>query len=501
MRYLGAMTRLASAFVAPSPDRALVWFRSDLRLTDNPAVTAALAAREALFVFVEEMQDGLRPRGGASRWWLHHSLASLGRSLAERGQTLLILKGDSRQIIPALARQAGAGRVFWNRRYGQPERDLDAGIKAALKADGVIAESFNGALLYEPMEIRSKAGGPMRVFTPFWRACRALRDPARPVAAPERLPPPVPVMPEGAVPLAALELLPTRPDWAGGLRASWQPGEAGASARLAEFLSGPLRDYGENRNRPDSVSTSRLSPHLAFGEISPRQIWHATEAARMAGQAAGNEEDIGKFFSELGWREFSHHLLFHFPTLPTANYQPKFDAFPWQDDPAGLAAWQRGLTGYPIVDAGMRELWQTGFMHNRVRMIVASFLIKHLMIDWRLGESWFWDTLCDADPANNAASWQWVAGSGADAAPYFRIFNPVTQGEKFDPDGVYVRKFVPELARLPDKFIHKPWEAPHPIRQAAGIMLGQTYPKPVVQHEHARQRALAAFQSLSGESL
>ncbi len=494
MRYVEAMTSPASS------DRILVWFRNDLRLADNPAASAALRAKEALFVYIEETNAGLRPRGGASRWWLHHSLGSLARSLAERGQILLILKGDSCQLVPALAKGCRIDKVVWNRRYGQPDRNMDAAIKAELKAAGIAAESFNGALLYEPMEIRSKAGGPMRVFTPFWRACRAAREPDRPVAAPDRLPPPM-TLPAGAPALADLGLLPTQPDWAGGLRASWEPGEAGAAARLADFLGGPLRNYGENRNRPDFVSTSRLSPHLAFGEISPRQIWHATEAARMAGQAAGNADDIQTFFSELGWREFSHHLLFHFPTLPHANYQPKFDAFPWQDDAEGLAAWQRGQTGYPIVDAGMRELWQTGFMHNRVRMIVASFLIKHLMIDWRLGESWFWDTLCDADPANNAASWQWVAGSGADAAPYFRIFNPVTQGEKFDPDGVYVRKFVPELARLPDKFIHKPWEAPHPIRQGAGILLGQTYPQPVVRHEHARQRALAAFQSLSGEPL
>ena len=478
--------------------RALCWFRSDLRLTDNAAVAASARAGEAIFVFIDETDGALRPRGEAGRWWLHHSLARLGDSLAAHGQQLLLLKGESRVLLPRLARDFEVDLVVWNRRYGAAEREIDAAIKAELKSQSIAAESFNGALLYEPMEIRSKAGGPMRVFTPFWRACRASRAPDLPIPAPASLPP-LPVLPEAPErrDLGSLDLLPKHPDWAGGLRNSWSPGEAGAQEGLSAFLSGALRNYGENRNRPDFVSTSRLSPHLAFGDISPRQIWHATEAARMAGQAAGSADDIEKFYSELGWREFSHHLLFHYPNLATVNYQPKFDDFPWADAEPNLRAWQRGRTGYPIVDAGMRELWQTGFMHNRVRMIVASFLIKHLLIDWRFGESWFWDTLCDADPANNAASWQWVAGSGADAAPYFRIFNPVTQGEKFDPEGTYIRRFVPELARLPDKFIHKPWEAPHPIRQGAGILLGQTYPAPIVQHEQARQRALAAFQSLS----
>lgn len=486
---------------SPLPDRALLWLRADLRLADNPALLAAAQARALIVVFVDETNPGLRRRGGASAWWLHHSLEALGKALAEKGQSLHILRGDSARLIPQLAREWQVDLVCWNRRYGQAERDVDAGIKSALREEGRQVASFNGALMYEPMEIRSKAGGPMRVFTPFWRACQAAREPARPVPAPAALPPcPLLALPAEATSLAGLGLLPTRPDWAGGLRAEWQPGEAGAAQRLEAFLEGALKDYAENRNRPDRLSTSRLSPHLAFGEISPRQIWHASEAARLAGLAAGGPRDLEVFYSELGWREFSYHLLFHYPDLARKNYQPKFDSFPWQDDMPALQAWQRGLTGYPIVDAGMRELWQTGFMHNRVRMIVASFLIKHLMIDWRAGEAWFWDTLCDADPASNAASWQWVAGSGADAAPYFRIFNPVTQGEKFDPEGAYVRRFVPEIARLPDKFLQKPWEAPHPIRRAAGISSGETYPSPLVQHEHARQRALAAFQSLARDS-
>lgn len=498
-RYVPTMTKTSTPLSPPR--RALVWLRADLRLADNPALALGAEAEELIIVFIDETQPNLRPRGGASAWWLHHSLASLATSLAARGQVLHLLRGDSSELVPRLARDWQVDAVAWNRRYGLAERDADAAIKGKLKADGRVAESFNGNLLYEPMEIRSKAGGPMRVFTPFWRACRLYREPPAPMPSPERLPPcpALPAVPE-LTSLAALNLLPTKPDWAGGLRAEWQPGEPGAAARIDAFLRGALDGYGENRNRPDRISTSRLSPHLAFGEISPRQVWHATESARLSGEAAGQSDDIEKFYSELGWREFAYHLLFHVPDLATRNYQPKFDAFPWQEDPAGLTAWQKGQTGYPIVDAGMRELWQTGFMHNRVRMIVASFLIKHLLVDWRLGEAWFWDTLCDADPANNAASWQWVAGSGADAAPYFRIFNPVTQGEKFDPAGEYVRRFIPELARLPDKFIHKPWEAPHPIRRAAGITLGDTYPAPIVQHEQARQRALAAFQSLARDT-
>ena len=482
--------------MASSP-RILHWFRSDLRLADNPALNAASAEDGALSVFIDETNPGFRPRGGASRWWLHGSLAALERDISARGGTLLILKGDSEALIPALADKLGIRRVTWNRRYGKAEREADAAIKAELKARDVEAISFNGHLLYEPMEIRSQAGGPMRVFTPFWKACRALREPHQPEAGPARLGslPADVTLPE-RLSLADLALLPTRPDWAGGLRETWQPGEAGAMARLDAFLAGPLKGYADNRDRPDFTSTSMLAPHLAFGEMSPRQIWHRVEAASVTGETQASRRDIDKFFSELGWREFAWHLLFHYPDLARVNYQPKFDAFPWVRDDAALLAWQKGRTGYPIVDAGMRELWQTGFMHNRVRMIVASFLIKHLTIDWREGEAWFWDTLCDADAANNAASWQWVAGSGADAAPYFRIFNPISQGEKFDPDGAYIRRFVPELSGLSNDLIHRPWEAPPHVLTHAGIRLGEHYPKPIVAHDMARERALAAFQTL-----
>jgi deoxyribodipyrimidine photo-lyase len=479
------------------PQSAIVWFRDDLRVGDNPALTAA-AATGAPVIACHVLDTGqqIRPKGGASRWWLHHSLAALARSLEARGVTLLLFAGDARAIIPALAARTGATAVHWNRRYGAAEIAVDAEVKSALKTAGVTAESYNSSLLYEPWEVRSKAGEPLRVFSPFWRAALATGEPPRPLPPPPRLAgTPVPdASAFGAVTLDELGLLPTSPDWAGGLRESWSPGEAGALARLEEFLESAVRGYGDGRNRPDRPSTSRLSPHLRFGEIGPRQVWHAAEQARLAGDAPAG--DIAKFQAELGWREFSYHLLFHNPELPTRNFQPRFDAFPWDGNQAALRAWQRGRTGYPLVDAGMRELWTTGWMHNRVRMIVASFLVKHLLIDWRVGEEWFWDTLCDADAASNAASWQWVAGSGADAAPYFRVFNPVLQGEKFDPDGSYVRTYVPELAKLPAKFIHRPWTAPEADLSRAGVTLGTTYPRPIVDHDRARARALEAFAQL-----
>jgi deoxyribodipyrimidine photo-lyase len=474
--------------------RALHWFRGDLRLADNPALLEAARAQATAFVFIDEMNPDFRPRGGAKAWWLHGALASLQAEIEARGSSLHLLRGDSHLLIPHLARTLGCDLVTWNRRYGLAERENDTTIKATLKDAGIAVRSFNAALLYEPWEITTQAGTPMRVFTPFWRACRALRPPAPPLSTPERLPPPLPVA--EAQSLASLRLLPTTPDWAAGLRAAWQPGEAGAAAALGVFLEGPFAGYGDNRDRPDFPSSSRLSPWLASGEISPRQVWHAAEHARLSGQTRANEKDEAKFFAELGWREFSYHLLYHFPEFATRNHQSRFDGFPWRESAAELTAWQRGMTGYPLVDAGMRELWQTGFIHNRVRMVAASFLTKHLMLDWRAGERWFFDTLVDADAASNAASWQWVAGSGADAAPYFRIFNPVMQGEKFDPDGDYVRRFVPELSRLPARYIHKPWEAPPAVRANAGVVLGQNYPAPIVKHEHARERALAAFASL-----
>ncbi len=481
--------------VASAP--VLLWFRDDLRLADQPAVhAAAKTGAPVLAFYILEEGGGLRPFGGASRWWLHHSLEALARDIEGIGGELLFLRGDARELVPALARTSGASHAFWTRRYGARKIENDTQTKTTLKEFGVAAESYNGQLLFEPWTINNKAGHPFRVFTPFWRTVREGYAPPALLPRPKKLiGSSWPAKAPKPVTLPSLKLLPRKPDWAGGLRAAWTPGEAGAKKRLTHFIDGPLDGYAEGRDFADRQSTSLLSPHLRFGEISPRQIWHAVTHAVEAGKATARNVD--KFLSEIGWREFSYHLLFHNPDLATKNFNARFDDFPWgKANAAHLRAWQKGQTGYPIVDAGMRELWQTGYMHNRVRMIAASFLIKHLMIDWRTGEEWFWDTLCDADPANNAASWQWVAGSGADAAPYFRIFNPIIQGEKFDPNGDYVRKYVPELSKLDAKVIYKPWTATPEQLQAAGVTLGRTYPEPIVEHNAARERALAAFAKL-----
>ncbi|MCA1297450.1 cryptochrome/photolyase family protein [Stappia indica] len=469
---------------------ALLWFRNDLRLDDNLALAAAVeSGRPILAVHVEDSgTDGRRAPGGASRWWLHHSLASLNRSLAELGIPLVLRRGPEADVLRDLVGETGAGAVFWNRRYDAPGIAADSDLKASLRASDIACESFNGALLIEPWRVRSGSGGPLKVFTPFWRAAQAAGAPPQPLDAPAKakghpVPPPSDRLEDWG-------LLPTRPDWAGGLRDTWQPGEASARRTLSRFIDERLAGYADNRDQPGCNGTSILSPHLRFGEISPRRIWHEVCAAGIEGAA------LTKFQAELGWREFSYHLLFHFPDLATRNFQRRFDAFPWREDPAGLTAWQRGRTGYPLVDAGMRQLWQTGTMHNRVRMVAASFLVKHLLLDWRLGEAWFWDTLVDADPASNTASWQWVAGSGADAAPYFRIFNPTTQGERFDGDGAYTRQWLPELARLPDRYLFRPHEAPSEVLAEAGVRLGDTYPFPIVEHAKARQRALDAFETL-----
>lgn len=475
----------------------IVWFRDDLRLNDNPALRAAVETGLpvlALYI-LDETSNGIRPLGAASKWWLHHSLASLAKSLADRGLELLLLKGPAAPLINDLVAKIQPSFIFWNRRYGKAERDLDAKIKADCLASGVEAKSFNGALLYEPWEVTTKTGGPMKVFTPFWRAAQALMPPALPRPGPTgqivSVKPPASL---NSLSLEQLSLLP-KPEWAKHFRETWSPGEQGARKKLDTFFEGAFGGYAEGRNRPDYRSTSLLAPHIRFGEISIREIFHRAGDAAKANPAI-SDADLRSFRSELGWREFSTHLLFHNPALATENFNRTFDAFPWRHNAPALQAWQKGMTGYPIVDAGMRELWLTGFMHNRVRMIVASFLIKHLLVDWRHGEEWFWDTLLDADPANNAASWQWVAGSGADAAPYYRIFNPMLQGEKFDPDGTYVRRYVPELAGLRAPAIHTPWLASSADLRAANVHLGKTYPRPIVDHATAREQALAAFKTL-----
>ncbi len=441
----------------------LVWLRDDLRVGDNPALRAG-ADRDAPLVvlyLLDERTDGIRPLGGATRWWLHHSLAALGDDIAGRGGRLLLRRGAAEDEIPRVVRDAGVDTVYWNRRYG-PTREADARIKAALRDDGIDATSFAADLLVEPDRLATGDGAPYRVFTPFWRA--AQQQPERdPVPAPRALPGP----PDGldGDDLAEWGLLPTRPDWAGGLAEAWEPGEAGARRRLEAFVADGLARY-HRRDEPAVEATSRLSPHLRFGEISAEQVRRRVRGD-VPSAARGN---VPKFLSEVGWREFHRHVLFHEPDLVTRNHRPAFDAFPWSwDDGRELEAWRRGRTGIPLVDAGMRELWHTGWMHNRVRMVVASLLVKNLLRHWRVGEEWFWDTLVDADEASNAGNWQWVAGSGADAAPYFRVFNPELQASKFDPDGEYVRRWVPELGTA-------------------------DYPEPIVDLAESRREALAAYE-------
>jgi deoxyribodipyrimidine photo-lyase len=462
----------------------IVWLRQDLRLADQPALQAAVESGHPVVpLYVLDDGDHELAPGGASRWWLHHSLASLARELERRGGTLLLRRSaDPAATVEALAREIGAAQVFWGRRYAAAEIEADKALKSRLQAQDVTAKSFNTSLLFEPWTIENQGGRPYQVFTQYWRACRSRAEPAAPLAAPKKIP-----APDRAPPSDRLDdwrLLPTKPDWAQRFASVWSPGETGAAKRLDRFLEDALRGYKTERNRPDRDGTSGLSPHLRFGEISPRQVWHAVQH-HLAGTRHPPDADAETFLAELGWREFSYSLLYYHPRLAREPLRPQFRDFPWAPDAAAVAAWQQGRTGYPIVDAGMRQLWATGWMHNRVRMIAASFLIKHLLQPWQTGERWFWDTLVDADPASNAASWQWVAGCGADAAPYFRIFNPVLQGQKFDPDGAYIRRWVPELAHLDGAGIHEPGARP-----------GSDYPAPIIDLAAGRERALAAFGSL-----
>lgn len=497
-----AVIQAAAPDVSPSVSTprqdapTLLWLRQDLRLADNPALHAALetAGGVVIPVYILDETDGVRPMGGASLWWLDKSLKALAADLEARGSRLILRRGKAARVLAELVEETGATAVHWNRLYDKGAIARDKAIKAELSAAGVKCLSCNGALLNEPWDVETGTGGPYKVYTPYWRAARQRIGDFALHPAPEKLNAPKawPRTDE----LADWGLHPSKPDWSRGF-GDWRPGEAGAHAALRGFLAGAVRDYADDRNRPDLAGTSRLSPHMHFGEIGPRQIWRAAQNAALHGAPHGQ---IDKFLAEVGWREFHHHLIFHWPDLPTDNFRPEWDQFVWEDNEEAFRAWTRGQTGYPIVDAGMRELWTTGFMHNRVRMIVASFLIKDLLIDWRRGEAWFWDCLVDADLAQNAANWQWVAGSGADAAPYFRIFNPVTQGEKFDPNGDYVRRWIPELRNLPNKVIHSPWTAVSEVLVRAGLKLGQDYPKPVVDHGVARDRALEAYAALRAAS-
>ncbi len=478
-------------------------FGNDLRLADHPALHAAAATRRPLVCvyLLAEISHGTRSLGAASRWWLHGSLQALEAALAKHGGRLTILRGTPADTLTKLATAVNAAAIYWNRRYDAPGRALDAALETTFKKQGITVSTFNGHLLHEPGTIKNQSGKPFRVFTAYWRAAVKLGPPEAPLARPAQTAlsaPPRPLKIKlQPIPLARLGLEPQKPDWAGGLRATWTPGESTAHTHLKRFLATTLSEYSTDRDRPDRRGTSRLSPYLAFGNISVRQIWHTAHAAVQKAPTPGKQRQLAKFLAELGWREFNYQILYHHPDLAARNFQSRFDPLRWRTNRRGLEAWQRGRTGYPIVDAGMRELWSTGWMHNRVRMVAASFLIKHLLIDWRAGEQWFWDTLVDADPANNPGNWQWVAGSGADASPYFRIFNPILQGEKFDPNGDYVRRWVPELARLPSKVIHKPWTAKAAQLAAARVRLGKTYPRPVVDHDKARRRALLNVKSLA----
>jgi len=466
----------------------ILWFRRDLRLANNLALENALATGAPIIpLYIREPNDPHAGANGAAQaWWLHHSLTALDAELRKRGNRLLLLTGDPCHLIDWLAREVGAQAVFWNRRYDGEGRQTDTEIKAELRRAGICAESSPGFLMHDPAELQTKQGKRYAVYTPFWRSFSASYQPPSQIPAPTS----IPAIEHGieSEQLDHWRLLPANPDWAKRFADLWQPGEAGAGKCMAEF-AGHLSGYGEQRDFPAMPATSRLSPHLAFGEISPHAIWRA------AAETKSSADSIERFRKEIVWREFSWHVYFHNPDMAEANLDRRFDRFEWSNAPDKLAAWQRGMTGYPIVDAGMRELWQTGTMHNRVRMIVASFLIKDLLIDWRDGERWFRDTLLDADRASNAFNWQWVAGCGADAAPFFRIFNPVRQGETFDANGGYVRRWCPELAKLPDRYIHRPYEAPKEVVDEAGIMLGQTYPRPIVDHAEARDTALAAFRA------
>lgn len=478
----------------------LYWHRTDLRLGDNPALRAAITMGNVQPVFILDTTDhGTWGYGGASKWWLHHSLASLQESYQKLGVTLLLQSGDPEKLLPKLAKTLNATHIVWNRRYEPAHIKQDSAIKKQLSDDGLTVDSFNGNLLAEPWTIQTKSKTPFKVFTPFWRTLSE-SSPAFDPLTPHPRKMTAPSHAINSDTLADWGLLPTQPNWAKSFEPVWEIGEQAAQKRLDYFLSDAAGHYKTERDFPAKDGTSRMSPHLAFGEISPRQIWYAAQDAIT--QHASNpayRAQVDAFVRQIGWREFSYHLLYHFPTTPTEPLYEQFKDFPWSYHKKHWAAWTTGQTGYPIVDAGMRQLWQTGWLHNRVRLIVASFLIKDLHISWQDGSEWFWDTLVDADLANNTMGWQWTAGCGADASPYYRIFNPMLQSAKFDPTAAYIREFVPELANLPDKYIHAPWDAPDDVLTEAGVTLGKTYPKPIVDHFAERDKALALLKEFKSK--
>tara|TARA_B100002051_G_scaffold45109_2_gene39662 strand:- start:817 stop:2256 length:1440 start_codon:yes stop_codon:yes gene_type:complete len=472
---------------------AIHWFRQDLRLSDNPALDSAAQYETLIPIYIlDEVNSGEFKMGAASKWWLHQSLTKLNESLDGK---LLVYQGNPHEILNKLIEEQEVSYVTWSRCYEPWRIDRDKEIKRNFEDKNVAVESFSASLLWEPWTISKDDGTPYRVFTPFYKkGCLNSEEPRLPAGKVDLSNLYSEDLSSGSI--TDLNLLPTI-KWYKSFEEEWNPGEIGAEQNLNSFLDSGLLNYKEGRNFPSQEFVSRLSPHLHFGEISPNEVWYR---AKTKEGISGIEKSLAHFHSELGWREFSYYLLYHFPDLPDKNFQEKFDIFPWQENEEFLALWQKGNTGYPIVDAGMRELWQTGYMHNRLRMIVGSFLVKNLLIDWRFGERWFWDCLVDADLASNSASWQWVAGSGADAAPYFRIFNPITQGLKFDPEGEYTKKYVPELRDLPNKYLFSPWEAPENILADAGIELGKNYPKPMVDLKLSRETALEAFATTKKEN-
>lgn len=471
--------------------RTIVWFRRDLRLSDNPALFEACQQGEILPLYILDDANNDWSIGSAQKWWLYHSLKKLDSNLSYHKTKLILRKGDALSIISQLIEDTESDAVFWNRCYEPNSIQRDTQIKKQLKDKGIDVKSFCGNLLFEPWEIKNKSGNYFKVFTSFWKSCNLDHNPRSLYNNPAIKPYKSKFETDD---INSWKLIPNNPDWMEKFNKYWVPGEDSAQNLLSEFIEYNFEKYKTARDIPGLKGTSRLSPYLHFGEISPHQIWYKIKDYQNMNKYY---DSVDKYLSEIGWREFSYHLLYHNPNLPSREFNLKFQNFPWKFDSDNLIKWQRGLTGYPIVDAGMRELWNTGWMHNRVRMIVASFLTKHLLISWQEGAKWFLDTLLDADMANNSVGWQWVAGCGADAAPYFRIFNPIMQGMKFDFSGEYIRKWVPELARLPNKYIHNPWEANKELLESSGIDLGSNYPKPVIDHSYARDRALEAYKCLN----
>ena len=471
--------------------RILLWFRQDLRISDHPALHSALSNSASvlpLYIY-DESQGGEWALGGASAWWLHHSLHALDGKIMQSGGRLLLRRGDTASVLKEICETYSIDTIHCSRRYEPWAALQEVELYQTLAGSGLTLKRFPGSLLHEPGSVLTQGGTPFKVFTPFWRACKQ-KPVSQPVAVNEYRW----ISVSAGDNLEAWQLTPRQPNWAASWNRLWTPGEDAAQSKLATFLDSTVNEYADGRDIPNLECTSRLSPHLHFGELSPRQVFAMCEQARVHGSV--EEHSLAKFQAEVGWREFCYHLLHFFEHITNDNFKPQFKHFPWTYSEEYFSAWKLGQTGYPIVDAGMRELWSTGFMHNRVRMVVASFLCKHLRTHWIHGARWFWDTLLDADLASNSCSWQWVSGSGADAAPYFRIFNPIAQGEKFDPTGAYVRRWVPELAQMPEKFLHRPWEAPEDVRSVAGLKLGIDYPNPIVNHQEARLLALDAYRSL-----